>query len=155
MALNAWPFNSRRTQKGGPSLVNTFVMAKQQKWRDQSYAERLRRSLERWPVENLQNGFPDAPTLGRLVDPSGFLWVYRRPLSDSAAKKLAGVADQMIVGDGASNVMVPVVDREVIWTSVSRTGRLPGEEPGDDLEYRPHEFDSESGLTLLYLQRFC
>lgn len=130
-------------------------MARQQKWRDQSYAERLRRSLERWPAENLQNGVPDAPTLGRLVDPAGFLWVYRRPLSDAAAKKLAGAADEMIVGDGVSNVVVPIGDRAGTWTSVSRTGRLPGEDPSDDLEYRPHEFDSESGLTLLYLQRFC
>lgn len=63
-----------------PSLVDTFGMVKQQKWRDQPYAERLRRSLERWPVENLANGIPDAPTLGRLVDPSGLLWVYRRRL---------------------------------------------------------------------------
>jgi len=138
-----------------PALVDTFGMVKQQKWRDQPYAERLRRSLERWPVENLANEVPDAPTLGRLVDPSGFLWVYRQPLSDSAAGKLAGSADEMIVGDGASNVVVPAGDREATWASVKRLGRLPGEEPDDYLEYRPHEFDSESGLTLLYLQRFC
>lgn len=61
----------------------------------------------------------------------------------------------MIVDDGYSNVVVAGADREAIWTSVELTGRLPGEEPDDYLEYRPHELDSESGLTLLYLQRSC
>lgn len=130
-------------------------MAKQRKLRDQPFAERLERSFARLPAENLVRDVPSAPTLGRLVDPSGVLWLLRLPLTDLAARKLAATADVMIVGDGMSNAFVDQRDRAAMWASIEKHGCLPNEEPDDYLEYVPYEFDSEGGLVLLYLERHC
>lgn len=136
-------------------MIDTSFMAKQRKLVDQPYAERMERSFMRWPSENLIGGSPDAPTLGRLVDPSGKMWALRRSLTHSAARKLSVIADEMIIGDGGFDSVIDERDRESIWASVEKHGRLPDEEPDPHLEYAPYEFDSEGGLILLYLQRRC
>lgn len=122
---------------------------------EQSYKERLERSITRWPEENFATGVPDAPTAGRLIDQSGRLWVLRRRLNESAARKLANRADEMIIGDGISGSFITAPERAATWASIEKTGQAPDEKAEEMVEYHPFEFDSESGLTLLYLRRTC
>lgn len=111
--------------------------------------------MTRWPDENIVSQIPDAPTLGRLVDPSGRLWVLRRHLDDSATRKLAARTDEMLIGDGFSGSYVAADDREALWASIEKSGYAPDEEPDELVRYTTFEFDSEDGSTLLYLRRSC
>jgi len=130
-------------------------MAKQRKLEDQPFGERLKRSFNRWPPDHLLNGEPDAITLGRWEDESGQVWLKRRSLTTSGARKMLTTAEVMVIGDPDQHRSVNGSERQVVWDSIEKLGCLPEEEPSDYLTYEPYEFDSEDGRTMLFVQRQC
>lgn len=135
-------------------MADNCRVPKQRKLKDQPYEERLQRSLSRWPVEDPESKMHDAVTVGRLND-SQQLWLLRTHLSPAAARRLADVADAMIIGDAGRYIDVSQPERQTMWTSIERHGHLPDEALSDYLAYEPYEFDSEDGRTLLFVQRHC
>ncbi|MFI8190324.1 hypothetical protein ACIF8T_16200 [Streptomyces sp. NPDC085946] len=90
---------------------------------------------------------------GELLDGKGCRWTRRRgPLDTRLARRLVRTADEMIVGEGAGEVLrsVPAGEREAEWTGLK--DRLDSAGPGS---YQAHEFSAPDGRTLLYVEEFC
>lgn len=130
-------------------------MAKQKKLADQTWRERLARSLERWPETGTDGVIHEPINIGRFVDDSGGVWVLRRRLNAADARRLAASADSVFLDSGLTPTDLAGHDWRSIWASIEKRGHFPNEEPEDQLSYEPYEFDSEGGLTMLMLQRRC
>jgi hypothetical protein len=90
---------------------------------------------------------------GELVDGQGRLWIKSRgPLDVRLARRLVRGADEMIVGEGAGEVLrpVPADEREEAWELIK--DRL---DPSESGTYQAYEFRSEDDRVLLYVEEFC
>ncbi|MFE7359183.1 hypothetical protein ACFU8Q_40450 [Streptomyces sp. NPDC057543] len=90
---------------------------------------------------------------GELTDGSGCRWAKKRgPLDPRLVKRLVGSADEMIVGDGAGEVLRPVAPeaRQAEWVRIK--DRLDSPDLGT---FQGYEFRSGEGRTLLYVEEFC
>lgn len=96
---------------------------------------------------------PSPATAGEFVDERGCLWTkVRGPLDPRLARRLVRTADDMIIGEGAGDVLRSVSpdDREAAWTDLE--GRL---DSPDLHTYQAYEFASADGRTLVYFEEFC
>ncbi|MER5210330.1 hypothetical protein ABT063_07065 [Streptomyces sp. NPDC002838] len=106
------------------------------------------------PVETGEgNLVPSPATAGEFVDEQGCLWTKSRgPLDPRSAKRLVRTADDMIIGEGAGDVLrsVPHDDRQAAWANIE--DRLDSSELHT---YQAYEFASANGRTLVYFEEFC
>lgn len=90
---------------------------------------------------------------GEFMDEKGRSWTRRRgPLEPRLAKRLVRTADEMIIGEGAGEILrfVEPAHREAEWAGLKdRIDRT------DLHTYQAYEFSSPDGLTLLYFEEFC
>jgi hypothetical protein len=96
---------------------------------------------------------PSPATAGEFVDELGCRWAKSRgPLDPRLAKRLVRTADDMIIGEGAGDVLrsVPHDDREAAWADIE--DRLDSSE---QRTYQAYEFASADGRTLVYFEEFC
>ncbi|MFE7958838.1 hypothetical protein [Streptomyces sp. NPDC057413] len=92
---------------------------------------------------------------GELVDERGCLWTRSRgPLDVRLVKRLVRGADEVIVGEGAGEVLrpVPAEEREAAWALIKDGLDTAGSETWT---YQAYEFRSEDGRILLYVEEFC
>ncbi|MER7760754.1 hypothetical protein [Streptomyces sp. NPDC097619] len=90
---------------------------------------------------------------GELTDASGCRWTRKRgPLDARLVKRLVRGADEMILGDGAGEVLRSVAPqaRDAEWERIK--DRLDSPDPGT---FQGYEFTAEDGRTLLYVEEFC
>ncbi|MEV7128247.1 hypothetical protein [Streptomyces sp. NPDC093260] len=100
-------------------------------------------------------GWSSPATSGELVDERGCLWTKSRgPLDVRLAKRLVRGADEMIVGEGAGEVLrpVPEEEREAAWALVEDGLGTAG---SGTWTYQAHAFRSGDGRVLLYVEEFC
>ncbi|RMB79495.1 hypothetical protein CTZ28_45250 [Streptomyces shenzhenensis] len=91
---------------------------------------------------------------GELVDERGCLWTKSRgPLDVRLVKRLVRGADEMIVGEGAGEVLrsVPEEEREAAWALIKDGLDTAG---SGTWTYRAYDFRSEDGRILLYVEEF-
>ncbi|MGV9887040.1 hypothetical protein [Streptomyces sp. NPDC003395] len=92
---------------------------------------------------------------GELVDERGCRWTKSRgPLDVRLVKRLVRGADEVIVGEGAGEVLrpVPAEEREAAWALIKDGLDTAGSETWT---YQAYEFRSEDGRILLYVEEFC
>ncbi|BAJ25989.1 MULTISPECIES: hypothetical protein [Kitasatospora] len=96
-------------------------------------------------------GWPWPGGTREFTDDHGYRWHRRAKaaLDPRRAARLVRDADVMITGPWELRHLAPG-ERAAAWAEA--TART---EPGDLTEYVAHEFTSEGGLTLLYLERHC
>ncbi|MGC2997805.1 hypothetical protein ACPF8X_05195 [Streptomyces sp. G35A] len=119
---------------------------------DKSFAE-VMASLEPGEGADPATGRLSPASVGELVDQQGCPWTKNRgPLDVRLTRRLVSGADEMIIGEGAGEVLrpVPAEGREEAWTLI-RDG-LDTPESG---RYRAFDFRSEDGRVLLYVEEFC
>ncbi|MFF0203840.1 hypothetical protein [Streptomyces sp. NPDC005017] len=119
---------------------------------DKSFAE-VTASLEHTEGSDPGTGQLSPASSGELVDGRGRLWTRSRgPLDVRLAKRLVRGADEMIIGEGAGEVLrpVPAEGRDEAWELLR--DRL---EPGGPGTHQAYEFRSEDDRVLLYVEEFC
>ncbi|MFE6867189.1 hypothetical protein ACFVFS_11555 [Kitasatospora sp. NPDC057692] len=107
------------------------------------------------PVEHpYREGVLSSAGRAEFVDDRGQRWrKVRGPLHPRLAKRLLSTADEVIIGVGAGFDYrhIAPADRADTWQAVK--DRL--EDAGESPTYRPFEFASADGRTLLYLDECC
>ncbi|MFD1663201.1 hypothetical protein ACFSL4_34825 [Streptomyces caeni] len=119
---------------------------------DKNFAEVVA-SLKHVEGSDPATGKLSPASAGELVDGRGCLWAKSRgPLDARLAKRLVRGADEMIIGEGAGEVLrpVPADGREEAWALIK--DRLDAPEPGT---YQAYDFRSQDGRVLLYVEEFC
>ncbi|MDI9887725.1 hypothetical protein QMZ92_25985 [Streptomyces sp. HNM0645] len=119
---------------------------------DKSFAE-VMASLEPMEGSDPDTGQLSPASAGELVDQQGCLWRKNRgPLDTRVIRRLVSGADELIVGEGAGEVLrpVPTDGREEVWTLIK--DELNTSESG---RYQAFDFRSEDGRVLLYIEEFC
>ncbi|MFF8595214.1 hypothetical protein ACF061_27960 [Streptomyces sp. NPDC015220] len=119
---------------------------------DKTFAE-VMASLEHVEGSDPATGDLSPASAGELVDGQGCLWVKSQgPLDARVARRLVRGADEMIIGEGAGEVLrpVPVEERETAWLLIK--DRLDAPESGT---YQAYDFRSKDGRVLLYVEEFC
>ncbi|NUT99701.1 MAG: hypothetical protein HOY78_47590 [Saccharothrix sp.] len=119
---------------------------------DKSFAE-VMASLEPGEGSDPGIGQLSPASSGELVDQQGCLWRKSRgPLDARLIRRLVGGADEMIIGEGAGEVLrpVPADGREEAWTLIK-----DGLDTPESGRYRAFDFRSEDGRVLLYVEEFC
>ncbi|MEV7778058.1 hypothetical protein [Kitasatospora sp. NPDC088351] len=98
-------------------------------------------------------GIPSPAGREEFVDDTGQRWrKVRGPLQRNLAKRLALQADEMIIGEGGGGHFrhVPSTGRATTWHAIKN---LLGATCTPS--YRPYEFASGDGRTLLYVEESC
>ncbi|MEH0547485.1 hypothetical protein QA802_31700 [Streptomyces sp. B21-105] len=119
---------------------------------DKSFAE-VMASLEPGEGSEPATGQFSPASAGELVDQQGCLWRKSRgPLDARLIRRLVSSADEMIVGEGAGEVLrpVPADGREEAWTLIKDELNASGSG-----RYQAFDFRSEDGRVLLYVEEFC
>ncbi|MFF2073887.1 hypothetical protein ACFVXG_03930 [Kitasatospora sp. NPDC058162] len=106
------------------------------------------------PSTNAPGGFIPSPAdRDEFTDESGFTWQkIRGPIERRLAARLVENADVMIVGWGAGQELrhLATEERGAVWKEIKdrlRTPNIPS--------YRPFEYASADGLSLLYIEENC
>ncbi|MET8701289.1 hypothetical protein ABZW10_20840 [Kitasatospora sp. NPDC004723] len=99
-------------------------------------------------------GVPSPGGRAEFVDDLGQRWrKVRGPLDPRLVKRLLTTADAVIVGGAGGFAFrhIAAADRADTWQAVKNRLSDTGESP----TYRPFEFVSADGRTLLYLEEWC
>ncbi|MFE4051739.1 hypothetical protein [Streptomyces sp. YIM B13518] len=119
---------------------------------DKSFAE-VMASLEPEEGTDPAAGRLSPASAGELVDQQSRLWTKNRgPLDARLTRRLVRGADEMIIGEGAGEVLrpVPADGREEAWALIKE-----GLDTPESGRFRAFDFRSGDGRVLLYVEEFC